>query len=207
MPYLICAKVSDLPDFLQGRCTTREKYNDVAWVHSYLRKQKLLLIDCQGEMMGHAGEIYFAVIRPMSLNMELRSQHVTELESDHMVDSAASTLDTVASAEGDHADVELRSFDHPQPPPATKCSGFILDMKSQALGSGASPFSVLQFHRGLLRAFEGTYFFQTQVDCCDYSIGTVYVLFSTQDDPQMSSRNRPTLSSSKTCWKVRPRAR
>ena len=56
MPFLIFAKVSDLPDFMQGRCTTGERYNDVAWVHSYLRKQKLsqtLLINC-GEMMGQA---------------------------------------------------------------------------------------------------------------------------------------------------------
>ena len=64
--------------------------------------QKSLLIDIQGEMMGHAGQIYFAVVSPaLFSNLATTERQGYELTStewiDGTLDSAASTMDTATT--------------------------------------------------------------------------------------------------------------
>eukprot|EP00435_Cladocopium_sp_Y103_P030485 s327_g7.t1 len=141
--------VSDRADFMQGRCTTSESYKQVTWVHHYLKAQKCLLLDFQGEMMGHAGEIYFAVIKathkadhqgeqmPSSELCDPSSEKLRETECpDGLPDSTAfatdpgSTLGSSGSTLG--STIHTLSGIPPDQLPAAECSGFILDMQSQA---------------------------------------------------------------------------
>ena len=93
-------------------------------IQSYLMSQKSLLVDFQGEMMGHAGEIYFAVISPAASNLATTERYDCELTGmeflDGTLDSAA-TADTVATT-------RIRRI----PMLVAECAGFILDMRSQA---------------------------------------------------------------------------
>lgn len=112
--------VSDQADFLQGRCTTPESFRRIEeHVQNYLKAQKALLLSIQGEMVGHAGEVYFAVIKPTAVDHRTKQRLggiLTGAECPH------GPTDIMGMA----ATIIMESVD------PGECHGFILDMRTKA---------------------------------------------------------------------------
>ena len=107
-----------------------ESYKDIETdLRVHLMSQKSLLIDFQGEMMGHAGEIYFAAISPTDFlisDADCREAAGAAFSGD-TIDSAASSIDTIATAATDCTAPPGPTTSH-----VVEFAGFILDMQSQA---------------------------------------------------------------------------